>query len=55
MVYFEKVCENDEAAQKFIENYEREYHPAGYGTWCRKIPRQDGKVLVKVSRGDSCD
>jgi len=55
MVYFEKVCATEEAADKFIENYEREYHPAGYGTWCRKETQSDGTILVKVSRGDSCD
>jgi hypothetical protein len=55
MVYFEKVCDTDQAADTFIEEYCRDYHPAGYGTFCRKVPQQDGKVLVKVSRGDSCD
>lgn len=55
MVYFEKTLPNVEAADAFIEAYCRDYHPAGYGTWCRKETKEDGTVLVKVSRGSSCD
>jgi hypothetical protein len=56
MVYFDKVFETHEQADKFIEEYYAAYHPAGYGTWCRKedLPN-DGGVKVKVSRGSSCD
>jgi hypothetical protein len=55
MVYFEKVLDSNELAEKFIEEYRQNFHPAGYGTFCRKVTQPDGKVLVKVSRGDSCD
>lgn len=54
MVYFEKECDTDAEADKFIEEYCKNYHPAGYGTSCRKEVKGD-KVLVKVSRGSSCD
>ena len=55
MVYLEKVFEDEKKADAFIEAYCRDYHPAGYGTWCRKETKEDGTVLVKVSRGSSCD
>lgn len=55
MVYFDKTFNTHEEADKFIDAYYADYHPAGYGTWCRKEDLPDGKVLVKVSRGSSCD
>jgi len=55
MVYFEKTFDTEAQADEFIERYCQNYHPAGYGTWCRKVPQSDGKVLIKTSRGDSCD
>jgi hypothetical protein len=42
-------------ADEFIEHYCREYAPEGYGTICRKATQPDGMVVVKVSRGSSCD
>ena len=55
MVYFDKTFNTDAEADSFIEAYEREYHPAGYGTRCRKEKLADGKIKVLISRGDSCD
>jgi len=55
MVYFEKTLDNDALAEEFIIAYCRAYHPAGYSTSCRKVVQPDGKVLVKVTRGSSCD
>ena len=50
-----KTCANDEEAEKYIERYMREYHPAGYGTQARKEPQPDGSIIVTMTRGDSCD
>ena len=55
MVRFNKTFDNDAEAEKFITEYYEQYHPAGYGTWCKKKPLADGKVEVHVSRGSSCD
>jgi hypothetical protein len=57
MVYLEKTFYTEAEADTFIESYCRNYHPAGYGTSCRKVISKDepGKILVKISRGDSCD
>lgn len=46
---------NEAAADKFIERYMQEYHPAGYGTRASKKIEPDGSVTVDISRYDSCD
>jgi hypothetical protein len=55
MVYFETTFDTDEQAEIFIEGYCWNVTRSGYGTSCRKVVQPDGKVLVKISRGDSCD
>lgn len=55
MVYLEETFKTEAEADKFIADYCRNYHPAGYGTLARKEPQKDGSVKVKISRGSSCD
>jgi hypothetical protein len=55
MVYFEETFETEAKADEFIKEYCRSYHPAGYGTYCRKVVMPDGKTMVKTTRGESCD
>ena len=55
MVYEQAAFKTEQEADEFIAHYCREYNPAGYGTICRKVTQTDGKILVKVSRGSSCD
>ena len=54
MVYLQEKFATEAEADKFIVDYEANYHPAGYGTWCRK-KEVDGVWIVDVTRGDSCD
>ena len=55
IIYLEKEFATEAEADKFIETYCENYHPAGYGTDCRKTKLEGGKVKVNVSRGSSCD
>ena len=50
-----KTCANEQEAEKYIESYMREYHPAGYGTQAHKDVQPDGTVIVTMTRYDSCD
>ena len=54
MVYLQEKFTTEAEADKFIEAYEENYHPMGYGTVCRK-KQVDGVWIVNVTRGDSCD
>ena len=41
--------------QSMIDNYKREYHPAGYGTSVDKMWTDDAGHHATLSRYSSCD
>lgn len=43
------------AADLFVAQYLKTWHPLGYGTMCYTDEHADGSCTVRCYRGDSCE
>jgi hypothetical protein len=51
-----KEFDDKQAAEDAMEDYYRDYHPAGYGTSLKVVPSETpGKWIFTGYRYDSCD
>lgn len=55
MVIKKLESKTEQGVRDLVEQYERRYHPIGYGTRCLRVEQRDDGWVAIMNRYDHCD